>query len=208
VDQNDKPATQAQRAPQGRASRRRAIGVGAVAGGLLLVGAGGAVAAVAAVAPGAVSGVVSTVADAVGIDWSAMPAGYTKEQYEAFWGAGYSPEDVEALNALWHTDSTQTKARAGQLILDHQKVPVAPHPVVESAPTETGPPAADATPLGAYTDAQREAFWGAGYTVEDLTALNALWHTDSITTKARAGQLILDHQKVPVAPHGTPAAAS
>jgi len=45
---------------------------------------------------------------------------------------------------------------------------------------------------------------GAGYTAEDVTALNSLWHTDSITTKARAGQLILDHHRVPVAPHGKP----
>ena len=124
MDENEHPASDGRRAPEGRASRRRVIGVGVVAGGLLLAGAGGAV---AAVAPGTVKEVARTVSNAVGIDWSSMPAGYTKEQYQAFWGAGYSAEDVETLNKLWHTDTTQTKARAGQMILDHQKLPVTPH---------------------------------------------------------------------------------
>ena len=201
MNEYEQPTPGAQRASEGRASRRRAIGVGVVAGGLLLAGAGGAV---AAVAPETMNGVVKTVSNAVGVDWSLMPDGYTKEQYEAFWGAGYSAADVDALNALWHTDSTATKARAGQLILDHKKVPVAPHPEPTSAPAEPTP-GPGATPPSAYTDAQYQAFWGAGYTTADLPALNTLWHTDSITTKARAGQLILDHKKVPVAPHGTPA---
>ena len=43
-----------------------------------------------------------TCAHAVGIEWSAMPAGYTREQYEAFW-ATYTVEDMEALSALWST---------------------------------------------------------------------------------------------------------
>ena len=187
---------------QQQRSRRR-VRTGVVAGGLVLAGLGGGGVA-AAVAPQAMNGVVKTVSNAVGVDWSLMPDGYTKEQYEAFWGAGYSAADVDALNALWHTDSTATKARAGQLILDHKKVPIAPHPEPTSAPAEPTP-GPGATPPSAYTDAQYQAFWGAGYTPEDLEALNSLWHTDSITTKARAGQLILDHKKVPVAPHGTPA---
>ena len=186
---------------QQQRSRRR-IRTGVVAGGLVLAGLGGGGVA-AAVAPEAMNGVVKTVSNAVGVDWSLMPDGYTKEQYQAFWGAGYSAADVETLNTLWHTDSTRTKARAGQLILDHQKLPITPHPEPPSAPEPAAPPAG-ATPPSAYTSQQYDAFWGAGYTAEDVTALNSLWHTDSITTKARAGQLILDHHRVPVAPHGKP----
>ena len=189
---------------QQQRSRRR-IRTGVVAGGLVLAGLGGGGVA-AAVAPEAMNGVVKTVSNAVGVDWSLMPDGYTKEQYLAFWGAGYSTQDLEALNALWHTDSTATKARAGQMIIDNRPVPVAPHPQPPSPPDAT--PGPDATPPSAYTDAQYQAFWGAGYTPEDLEALNSLWHTDSITTKARAGQLILDHRRVPVAPHGRATASA
>ena len=185
-----------------RQRSRRRIRTGVVAGGLALAGVSGTGVA-AAVAPGGVAGVVKTVSNAVGIDWSGMPAGYTKEQYQAFWGAGYSAEDVETLNALWHTDSTKTKARAGQMILDHQTLPVTPHPAPQTDPTETAA-SAGATPPADYTKGQYDAFWGAGYTTDDLATLNALWHTDSITTKARAGQMILDHHKVPVPPHGRP----
>ena len=42
-----------------------------------------------------------------------MPAGYTQAQYDT-------------LSALWNSDATETKAHAGQLILDGQTVPVAP----------------------------------------------------------------------------------
>ncbi|QGQ18250.1 hypothetical protein GC089_01925 [Cellulomonas sp. JZ18] len=53
-------------------------------------------------------------------------AEYTAEQYDAFWGAGYTVEDAEALAALWGTEITETKARAGQALLDGQTLPVAP----------------------------------------------------------------------------------
>lgn len=120
------------------------------------------------------------VVQSVGIEWSAMPAGYTRDQYEAFWGAGYTPEDVTALEELWHTDTTETKARAGQLLLDGDTPPVAPGRV--------------ALPEQAEVD----AFWSAGYTIEDVETLSALWHTDTFETKARAGRLILDGQPLPL----------
>ncbi|WP_421735423.1 hypothetical protein [Cellulomonas sp.] len=121
------------------------------------------------------------VVQSVGIDWSAMPAGYTREQYEAFWAAGYTPEDVTALEELWHTDTTETKARAGQLLLDGGTPPVAPGRV------ELGP-----------VQHEVDAFWSAGYTVEDVETLSALWHTDPFETKARAGRLILDGEQLPL----------
>lgn len=62
----------------------------------------------------------------LGADSSSMPEGYTVEQYEAFWGAGYTSQDRQVLQDLWHTDATETKARAGQMLIDGERVPVAP----------------------------------------------------------------------------------
>ncbi|NAZ75957.1 hypothetical protein GTQ99_11115 [Kineococcus sp. T13] len=101
----------------------KAVLVGALASGLVVAGAGAA----AAAAPySGVARVVEDVAQAVGIDWSAMPEGYTRAQYEAFWDAGYTYDDVLALDELWNTDDTETKARAGQLLLDGRAVPIPP----------------------------------------------------------------------------------
>jgi hypothetical protein len=203
--------------PATRSPRRRLVAVGVVAAGLSVAGSGAAL----AVAPtSAVGRTVSGALEQVGVDWSSMPDGYTREQYEAFWDAGYTPEDVAALGALWGTDDTETKARAGQLVLDGQPVPVAPG----STPDDVSPGTPAAEPSGAdpaaapgdewasmpdgYTQAQYEAFWGAGYTVDDVEALGALWSTEATETKARAGQLLLDGQTPPVAPGSTPASAS
>ena len=178
--------------------RRRLMAVGVVAAGLCVVGAG---AAAAANPYSSAARTVEDVAQAVGIEWSAMPDGYTREQYEAFWGAGYTAADVETLSALWTSDATETKARAGQLLLDGEALPIAPGTTADPAPdTATD----DSPTTGGYTQAQADAFWGAGYTPDDLQALNALWTSDTTETKARAGQLILDGQTPPVAPTGTP----
>lgn len=198
-----------------RTRRRRMMTAGVVAAGLSLAGAGAAMAG-------------NDAPEATPDDFSAMPDGYTQAQYEAFWGAGYSYDDVLALNALWGSGDTETKARAGQLLIDGQAVPVAPtgpdeDPVAVPSEREAAPPAVSVDPAAVpapapaeapaaagdvvYTDAQYDAFWGAGYTVDDVVALNALWNSDFLETKARAGQLILDGQPVPVAPTGTPAAS-
>ncbi|GEL98545.1 hypothetical protein [Cellulomonas terrae] len=180
-----------------RPTTRRFVAVGVVAVGLCVVGTG---VAAAAAPTSALSRSVTEILQSAGVDWSSMPDGYTPEQYEAFWGAGYSTEDVEALGALWNLEATETKARAGQLILDGQPVPVAP----------TGSATSDADDEGAVllSDEQFEAFWGAGYTEEDIEALGAIWSTEYVETKARAGQMILDGQTPPVAPTGTPAGQS
>ena len=211
--------------PAARRSRRRLVAVGVLAAGLSVAGSGAAL-AVAPTSP--VGRAVAGALEQVGVDWSSMPDGYTQAQYEAFWGAGYTPEDVEALGALWSTDTTETKARAGQMLLDGEALPIAPSATAVT-PTWTPPPtrrlrarcrgpcaaAADpavrrrvvAMPEG-YTQAQYEAFWGAGYTVDDVVALGALWSTEATETKARAGQMLLDGQTPPVAPGSTPASAS
>lgn len=171
---------------------RRFVAIGVVAAGLCVVGTG---VAAAAAPTSALSRSVTEILQSAGVDWSSMPDGYTPEQYEAFWGAGYTPQDVEELGALWNLGTTETKARAGQLLLDGQPVPVAPG---DEAGTEEV----------LLSDEQFEAFWGAGYTSEDVEALGAIWSTEFVETKARAGQMILDGQTPPVAPSGTPTGQS
>ncbi|MGW6129849.1 hypothetical protein ACWFNE_07465 [Cellulomonas sp. NPDC055163] len=173
----------------------RVVVAGVVTSALAVAGAG---AAAAADPYSDVARAVENVAQAVGLEWSAMPAGYTREQYDAFWGAGYTPEDVEALAGLWSTDATETKARAGQMLLDGLVPPVPegtrtadPDPDPESEPLD---------PAASEEDRARAAFWDAGYTPEDVEALNALWRSESLETKARAGRMILDGEPVPVAP--------
>ena len=129
---------------------------------------------------------------AVGIDWSAMPENFTQAQYEAFWGAGYASQDVEELSTLWGTADTETKARAGQLLIDGQPVPVAP-----SGPEDTR--------VAEITAEQADALVVAGYAGADVDELSALWGTEFSETKARAGQLLLDGARLPVEPSGTPA---
>jgi hypothetical protein len=192
--------------PKKTARRRRLVTGGVIAAGLSVAGTGVAMAN----APG--SPLVdafrgsSAQAPAVPVDAPAdAPVEVTDAQYEAFWGAGYTVEDLVALAALWQTDTIETKALAGQMLIDGQALPVAPG----STPVAAGDDAAtdwSSLPDG-YTQEQYEAFWGAGYTVEDLAALSDLWSTDAIETKAQAGQMIIDGQTVPVAPGSTPVAS-
>ncbi|QTE31174.1 hypothetical protein [Pengzhenrongella sicca] len=159
----------------------KAVAAGVVLSALAVYGAG---AAAAANPYSSGARAVESVAQAVGIDWSAMPDGYTREQYEAFWGAGFTTADVDELSALWTTDATETKARAGQLILDGEVVPVTPG--TSSPATELQSP--------------NDALWAAGYTIDDLEQLAELWSSDLSETKARAGQLLLDGATLPLAP--------
>lgn len=175
-----------------RPRTRRVVAIGVLAAGLGVAGTG---VAVAAAPTSALSRSVTQILQSAGVDWSTMPDGYTPEQYQAFWGAGYTPENVEQLGTLWNLGTTETKARAGQLILDGQPVPVSP-----GGAESTGDGGA-ATP----DESQLDAFWAAGYTVEDAVALAEVWHTELGETKARAGQMLLDGQTPPVTPSGTPA---
>lgn len=76
-----------------------------------------------------------------------------------------------------------------------------PAPVDDAAPATDDPTPADvlAGP-DEYTQERSDAFWGAGYYMEDADALAALWNLGLLEAKGRAGQLLLDGQPVPVAP--------
>lgn len=176
-------------------SRRRTVAIGVIAATLTVAGVGGGV---ALAAPESAAGqVLGAALDELGVEWAGMPENYSKEQYLAFWGAGYQWEDVEALMALWGTDATETKARAGQMVLDGQTLPIAPStPQDEVADPGPGDP-------GDGAETAYEAALSAGYTSEDIDALAALWNLDWLEAKARAGQMVIDGQTVPVAPGST-----
>jgi hypothetical protein len=154
---------------------------GVVASALGVVGAG------AAAAANPFSGfavAVDGVAQAVGVEWSAMPDGYTREQHDAFWGAEYTAEDLEALRDLWNVDALEAKARAGQMILDGETVPVAASGPVEDVPY-------------LELDAQ-EALLEAGITYEDAEQLAELWQIDPVEAKVRAGDMLLRGEELPL----------
>lgn len=155
---------------------------GVVASAIGVVGAG---AAAAANPFTGFAAAVDGVAVAVGVEWSSMPDGYTREQYNAFWGAGYTTADLAALGDLWHADALEVKARAGQMLLDGDTVPVAPGT------------SSDEDAHGVTTE-QSDAFWEAGYTVDDAEQLAELWQIDMVEAKARAGGMLLDGKTPPV----------
>ncbi len=69
----------------------------------------------------------------MGIDWAAMPAGYTRARDDAFWCAGHTPADITKLEAEWHTDDVETTSRAGQMLIEGTALPVAPSGVDTSS---------------------------------------------------------------------------
>ena len=167
-----------------RSKSFRLTAIGVAATGLCVAGAGMAAAANPASAFGQA---VGTTVHAVGVDWSDMPAGYTQAQYEAFWAAEYSAEDLVELQDMWSLEETETKSRAGQMLLDGVELPFAPG-------THTTPD------LPANEQAAIAAFFDAGYTGDDVEALNDLWDTEHLETKARAGQMVLDGEELPLEP--------
>lgn len=183
-------------------SPRRAAALGAVAVALT-VGAAGAAYALATADRPAAEVTAGDAAPAAPVDAALptdrptadLPAGpddYTQERADAFWGAGYSMEDANALADLWAVEVVEAKGRAGQLLLDGQPVPVAPGSSLDLTDPDT------------IAGLQLEAFWDAGYTGEDGTALAALWNVEVIEAKTAAGQMIRDGQALPIDPSGTP----
>jgi hypothetical protein len=167
-----------------RSKTLRLTAIGVAATGLCLGGAG----MVATANPASAFGqVVGTAVHAAGVDWSDMPAGYTQAQYEAFWAAEYSGEDLAELQELWSLGETETKSRAGQMLLDGEALPFEPG-------TYTTPE------LPADEQVAILAFFEAGYSSEDVETLNDLWDTEHVETKARAGQMILDGEELPIGP--------
>lgn len=95
--------------------------------------------------------------------------------------------------ALMTDDRPATQVAAGD---------AAPSAPVTDVPAATEDPTAPDVLAGAdeYTQERADAFWGAGYHLEDAVALAELWDVEVLEAKGLAGQLLLDGQPVPVAP--------
>lgn len=170
--------------PTGTGARRGAkiVVAGVVTSTLAVVGAG---AAAASDPYSNVARVVESAVQAVGVNWSPMPDGYTRAQHDAFWAAGYALDDAEELSELWSTDVTETKARAGQMILDGTPLPLS-------------------TPPPIVVPSDFEEFGEAGYTYDDAVALAGLWGTEVSEAKAMGGRKVRDGEELPIPPSGTP----
>lgn len=167
----------------GRGARIAAAGL--VTSTLAVAGAG---AAAAANPYSPMARTFENLVQAVGIDWTVLGNGLTRAQYDAYWEAGYTVDDTIALEALWGLGTDETKARAGQMLLDGEEMPLAPG---------EGP-----RPL--YHDGL-DAYWAAGYGYEEAVALAELWGVDTDEAKARASQALEEGQTLPVPPPGTAA---
>jgi len=171
-----------------RATARRGTKIvvaGVVTSTLAVVGAG---AAAAADPYSNVARVVENAVQAMGVDWSPLPDGFTRVQWEAFSTSGYSAADVDRLGELWSTELIETKAVIGQKILDGEPLPA-------PTPDPAFPPPNDPDTLAAA------AFWGAGYSGDDLQAIARLWQTDDTwEAKVSAGEKILAGEALPFPP--------
>ena len=101
-------------------------------------------------------------------------------------------QDANALADLWHVEVIEAKGRAGQMLLDGQPVPIAPGSSLDLTDPDT------------IAELEAEAYWDAGYTGDDGTALAALWNVEVIEAKTTAGQMLRDGQPLPIGPSGTP----
>lgn len=115
-----------------------------------------------------------------------------------------SPRRVAAAGVV---AATLTVGAAGAAYaLAHR--PPEPVALAPAAPEEAEPPpvlepltdSGAAAPDTSFTQEQSDAFWDAGYYMEDADALATLWDTDILEAKSRASQLLLDGKPVPVAP--------
>lgn len=106
---------------------------------------------------------------------------------EAFLASGYTYEDAVVLAELWRSDAGRAKAVAGQRLLGGAPLPVAP-----------GSPAASAGDQPPVVDEAVDAFFAAGLSEQDASALADLWQEDDLmVVKAVAGQQLLDGAAVP-----------
>ncbi|MEM8923904.1 MAG: hypothetical protein AAGD35_10420 [Actinomycetota bacterium] len=115
---------------------------------------------------------------------------YQLAPYAAFWDAGYTGAQLDALAGFWGVDQLDAKAKAGGYVLygdrsvvDEVLASLAGDNPSEETPTE-GPTADE---IAAY-----EAYWNAGYTFNQLRYLADLWDVEQLDAKAKAGAYILN----------------
>ena len=117
-----------------------------------------------------------------------------QKAWDAYFNAGYDYDDAVALAKLWKSTAGaigDVKAEAGRRLLAGETLPFAatpddPEPQVSVNPKE---------------EAQRRAYFAAGYDWDDAVKLAEIWKLDDPDqAKAKGGKLLLAGKKLPVKP--------
>jgi hypothetical protein len=108
-------------------------------------------------------------------------------RYQAFFDAGYVWDDAVKLAKLWKlSDPSDAKIEGGKRLLDGKKLPVRPKA---------------ANVADALENKRVDAFFRAGYTVDDAVKLAELWHQkDAYGAKIEGGKRLLAGQSLPIKP--------
>lgn len=108
-------------------------------------------------------------------------------QLRAYFAAGYDYEDAERLAKIWKLDDpSDAKIKGGKLILARKELPIKPDP---------------ANVKSAQEEARVEAFFKAGYDIDDAVKLAGIWKLDdAYQAKVAGGKLILAGKKLPIKP--------
>jgi hypothetical protein len=111
-----------------------------------------------------------------------------QKQWDAYFAAGYDYDDAVKLAKIWNSkDEIGTvKAEAGRRLLAGETLPVKPSPD---------------NVADAKEQRQVEAFFAAGYDVDDAVQLARLWKTaDAYEAKVLGGRKLLAGETLPVKP--------
>ena len=161
------------------------LGAGLIAGGLTLPGHGSKQTVVVSAAG---SGTTTT---------APLSAAQTKKALAVYFAAGYDYANAEKLAAIWHIkipanrDLDPVKAEAGRRLLAGEKLPVKPNVKI--------------TPVDPKVQAEVDAFFNAGYTMDDAIYLAKLWKTkDPYDAKVEGGTKLLAGKKLPIKPGSSP----
>ncbi|WP_432519298.1 hypothetical protein [Kineococcus sp. SYSU DK006] len=179
----------ASRGGRRRVRRRRALLVapaGAVAAGVVGVvalGQGGwpGTGAASSVSPAAGAPAAPEAATSAAAE--ATPDPLEQARLDAYFAAGYGWEEAVQLGRLWNVEPVEAKVTAGADLLDGRELPVAA-------------PAAPADPEAP----QRDAFFAAGYTMDDAVQLGQLWNVGTYEAKITGGTELLAGRQLPIAP--------
>ncbi|AEV86478.1 hypothetical protein ACWT_5461 [Actinoplanes sp. SE50] len=170
--------------------RRGATAVGGVALGAGLIAAVVNLPAILPGDPQSGTGTSATAPFVAGAPASPAPSASSADQQDkdlqAYWDAGYTGDDVEALAKLWKMspdDYLGVKTEAGRRLLAGETLPIRPQPVQE-------------------TPASVAKFFDAGYSVDDAATLAKLWHLKTpYDAKVAGGEKLLRGETLPIKPH-------
>ena len=102
----------------------------------------------------------------------------------AYFNAGYGWDEAVQLGQLWSVEPTEAKVTAGTDLRAGRTLPVSP---AQTLPADPEAP-------------QREAFFAAGYTMDDAVQLSELWNVEAYEAKITGGTQLLAGEELPIAP--------